>query len=228
AEASLLHLACHGVWDADDLARSGLRLAPLPPEVPRLFGQANGSVNILALLAQLSLPRCALAVLSACESGLAKRSAADEPLSLPLAFLMAGARQVIASLWRVRDDSTLLLMGEFYRRYLEGAPAAASLAGAQRWLRALSPAAAIAALTACRADLATIPPDTLDAALLDKTRDQLDRRLTQVEQMQPDDRPYASADHWAAFVCFGAPQVASNTTNRSETGAGALSGSPSD
>lgn len=203
-EAGWLHLACHGVWNAEDLAGSGLHMAPLPEGMPPLFGQADGLVNLPALLTQLYLPKCELAVLSACESGLAKRSAADEPLSLPLAFLLAGARQVVASLWRVRDDSTLLLMREFYRRYLCGEMPAESLAGAQRWLRTLSPVEAIALLEMNAQEIEALP---LPQPLIKRIQVQLTRLRKQLSAMPPGERPYASPDHWGAFVCFGLPSA---------------------
>ena len=46
---------------------------------------------------------CALVTLSACESGRGSIVAGDEQIGLPRAFLYAGARAVLHSLWRIDD-----------------------------------------------------------------------------------------------------------------------------
>lgn len=43
--------------------------------------------------------------------------------SLAQAFLAAGTRQVVASLWHVSDESTTELMSDFYRRLAQYAAA---------------------------------------------------------------------------------------------------------
>jgi len=69
-----------------------------------------------------------LLVLSACST-----AAGDERAALGLAgvAVKAGARSALASLWAVNDESTALLVGEFYRQLAAGAGKAAALRGAQ-------------------------------------------------------------------------------------------------
>ncbi len=67
---------------------------------------------------RLDLAHCDLAVLSACETALGKGTPGEGLMSLRRAFLAAGARSVISTLWRVDDAATRALMGEFYRRAL--------------------------------------------------------------------------------------------------------------
>jgi CHAT domain-containing protein/tetratricopeptide (TPR) repeat protein len=69
-----------------------------------------------------------LVVLSACSSALGKPVAGEGLTSLVRGFMYAGARRVLASLWKVDDEATAELMAHFY----EGL-----------WRRGLSPSAAL-------------------------------------------------------------------------------------
>jgi CHAT domain-containing protein len=86
----------------------------------------------------------------------------DEPLGLVRAFLLAGARAVLVTLWPVEDISARLLMERLYTE-LAAQPRpdpAAALRAAQRYLRSLSPAELAARLRAWNVE----PPAGLDCA----------------------------------------------------------------
>ena len=61
----------------------------------------------------LPLGGCELAVLSACDSNVGPNRKLESGSSLTRAFLSAGARRVVSSLWSVDDESTAALMREF-------------------------------------------------------------------------------------------------------------------
>jgi CHAT domain-containing protein/tetratricopeptide (TPR) repeat protein len=78
-----------------------------------------------------------LVVLSACQTGLASGAVSDVPagddwVGLVRAFLTAGARQVLATLWPVEDRATAVLMERFYKRYAADGDARHALTMAQR------------------------------------------------------------------------------------------------
>ena len=114
--ADLIHLGAHGVARLDAPQFSYLRLA-------------DGHLTALDCF-DLELD-CSLVTLSACESGRGFVSAGDEQIGLPRAFLYAGARTVLYSLWRIDDRATRILMQHFYAQLRAGQGRAAALRMAQ-------------------------------------------------------------------------------------------------
>ena len=96
----------------------------------------DGRLEVHEIL-QLKL-KAQLVTLSACETALGSGyftdvPAGDEFVGLTRAFLSAGARSVVASLWQVDDRSTMKLMERFYRERASGdGDSASALAKAQR------------------------------------------------------------------------------------------------
>jgi CHAT domain-containing protein/tetratricopeptide (TPR) repeat protein len=97
------------------LVLSGLVLAGanLPVKDPE---KEDGGILTAEAIAGLNLDRMDLAVLSACETGLARLANGEGVFGLQRTFHIAGAKNVIASLWKVDDEATAALMGLFYHK----------------------------------------------------------------------------------------------------------------
>jgi CHAT domain-containing protein/tetratricopeptide (TPR) repeat protein len=72
-----------------------------------------------------------LAVLSACQTGLGEVHSGEGVYGLRRAFVVAGAKTLVMSLWKVPDKQTRELMEHFYRLLLQGEPRAEALRQAQ-------------------------------------------------------------------------------------------------
>lgn len=139
--AELLHLATHGFSNAylestasdPNVRRSlesisanfkpdlvaGLALAGANRNVAKSQNSNNDGILSSLEVQTLSLDRCRLAVLSACDSGIGLSNPGEGIIGLQRSFHIAGADTVIASLWKVDDAATQTLMVEFYRNMLE-------------------------------------------------------------------------------------------------------------
>ncbi|NTV43430.1 MAG: CHAT domain-containing protein [Syntrophobacteraceae bacterium] len=123
------------------LLRSGLVLAGAntwvqgkrpPPEAGDgiLTGEDASGLDLLST---------ELVVLSACETGLGDIRSGEGVFGLRRALLLAGAKTLVMSLWKVPDSQTQMLMEHFYKRVLEGHPRADALREAQLAIKAIFP-----------------------------------------------------------------------------------------
>jgi tetratricopeptide (TPR) repeat protein len=117
------------------LFRSGLAFAGANVGSSGLPNEADDGLLSAAEVTTLNLVGTELVVLSACDTGLGTLHATEGVMGLRRAFQLAGARTVIASLWRVPDQQTCDLMTSFYRRLITGMPRDAALRAAQLELR---------------------------------------------------------------------------------------------
>ncbi|MFD7862732.1 CHAT domain-containing protein [Streptomyces sp. NPDC059783] len=175
AEASHLHLSCHG---SAELGGQGGTLA-----------LADGILD-LDILVRRQLLHCRLVVAGACQSGRYEAiEAPDEFTGLPGGFLQAGAACVITSLWQVNDLATALLMTRLYELLdpvggAHGEPPVPALRAARSWLRRLT-WSGLARYTDAHPHLAALAG-----------------RYARPER-DADACPFASPVHWAAFTAWG-------------------------
>lgn len=112
-----LHIASHGRISMTDPAASFLLLA------------ADLEDDGLLQMDEIFNMELAheLVVLSGCETALGPRVDGEGLLGLSRAFLYAGARELVVSLWPVADIATESLMVEFYEQILLGRPTTEAL-----------------------------------------------------------------------------------------------------
>jgi CHAT domain-containing protein/tetratricopeptide (TPR) repeat protein len=127
------------VTNRNPLILSGIVLAGAGATRPAGPVDASADDGILTAeeVADLDLSGVELVVLSACETGLGKVADGEGVFGLQRAFGLAGARTVVASLWKVDDATTQELMGEFYRNLWRQRPGLGKLEALRRAQRAM-------------------------------------------------------------------------------------------
>jgi hypothetical protein len=137
--ARYVHVATHQIPGETARARDS-RLALTIPALPTPAD--DGFLRLLDLLLHWRdrISGCELVVLSACETrrGIHRRD--EGVFAMPWGFQYAGAPSVIASHWRVDDESSADLMSEFYARLVrEGTDKLEAFTAARKALRETYP-----------------------------------------------------------------------------------------
>ena len=101
----IVHIACHGLFNYEFPLLSSLVLTP---------DKDNDGFLQVHELYNLNLSNTNLVILSACETGLAEIKKNDDLIGLVRGFLYAGVPSTVASLWKVDDYATSLLMSNFH------------------------------------------------------------------------------------------------------------------
>ncbi len=120
-----IHVATHGLINSENPPLS--KLAFSQPEDQNAaedgFLHASETYNLMM--------NADLLVLSSCESGTGKLVKGEGLMALTRGFLYSGARNIIASLWKVYDQHTSMLMVEMYRQIAAGKSYSAALRDAK-------------------------------------------------------------------------------------------------
>ena len=124
---ALVHIAAHGCQETGEIA-----LAPNPERASHIpewedFILTMSDVQAVRL-------RARLVVLSCCHSGQGEVKS-EGVVGIARAFLCAGARSVLVSLWAIDDEATLLFMRSFYQQLADRKRASAALQYAMKSLR---------------------------------------------------------------------------------------------
>ncbi|XP_078380266.1 uncharacterized protein LOC144663227 [Oculina patagonica] len=124
---ALVHIAAHGHMETGEIA--------LAPNTSRAYQIPNEEDFLLTMKDVLSVQlRARLVVLSCCHSGRGEIKA-EGVVGIARAFLGAGARSVLVSLWAIDDEATLEFMKSFYRHLAEGRKASEALNRAMKCMR---------------------------------------------------------------------------------------------
>ena len=120
----VIHLAVHAIANEIRPERAALVLLSDPAHDEDGFLQATEIV-------QLPL-NADLVVLSACDTAVGPLEGQEGISTLSRAFLLAGARTVVSTLWSVEDETTLYLMKTFYSELTRNKRVPDALAAAKR------------------------------------------------------------------------------------------------
>jgi CHAT domain-containing protein len=119
----VLHLAVHGFADTQYPERSALVLGADPKSGDDGLLQVREIIR-LRLNAELT-------TLSACDTGVGKLQGQEGVSNLVEAFLLAGSKSVVASLWSADDTFSSALMDRFYNRLARGEDTSSALRDAK-------------------------------------------------------------------------------------------------
>ncbi|BAY60270.1 TPR repeat-containing protein [Calothrix brevissima NIES-22] len=111
--ARIIHLATHGLLNIVESGVPGA-IALAPDNLPNGEKKDNNGLLTASEILNMKL-KAELVVLSACQTGQGDIKG-DGVIGLSRSLIAAGVPSVVVSLWSVPDESTKLLMTEFYRQ----------------------------------------------------------------------------------------------------------------
>ena len=177
------------------LLRSGLALAAantwlrkgnVPPEAEDGFLTAEDVTGLDMLATDL-------VVLSACDTGLGETLVGEGVFGLRRAFVLAGARTLVMSLWSVPDLATAVLMERFYDNLLRRQPERdVALREAQLYVRGVT--------------IGELRGHWLNEDMIGRLAAgdlSLTFYLRQLAEMRDEHRPFVHPRYWGAFICQG-------------------------
>jgi CHAT domain-containing protein len=195
-----LHFATHAVPSLERAFESSLFFSQSTAGGPREAAPgdravADGRLTAAEILRTWKLD-ADLVVLSACQTAVGVHTQEEGFLGFAQALLLAGARSVVLTLWKVDDAATTFLMTRFYENLLgarqgltQPMQKVEALREAQGWLRGLT-RAEVEALSGRLPALERGP----------------ERPIKRAAPPPGGEHPYASPRFWAAFILIGDPE----------------------
>ena len=128
SSVGLIHIAAHGSERTGEIA--------LSPDFgwTSKFPQEKDFLLKMSDIQAANL-RARLVVLSCCHSGRGRILKGEGVVGIARAFLAAGARSVLISLWAIDDEATMVFMKSFYQHLEEGKTASAAVYQTMKSLR---------------------------------------------------------------------------------------------
>ena len=128
SSVGLIHIAAHGNKRTGEIA--------LSPNIgwTSKFPQEEDFMLKMSDV-QAANVRARLVVLSCCHSGRGRILKGEGVVGIARAFLAAGARSVLISLWAIDDEATMVFMKSFYQHLKEGKTASAAIHQTMKSLR---------------------------------------------------------------------------------------------
>ncbi|MEW6211557.1 MAG: CHAT domain-containing protein, partial [Acidobacteriota bacterium] len=179
------------------LLRSGLILAGFKTWLKggNLPEEAEDGLLTAEDVSGLDLLATELVVLSACETGLGEARMGEGVFGLRRAFVLAGAKTLVMSLWKVPDLATAILMEHFYDNLLNRRLARnESLRESQFYMQ--------------RITVGQIRERWLSDEMIDRLsvgNSGTKRELRELAQQPNSYRPFIDPYYWGAFICQGDP-----------------------
>ena len=128
SSVALIHIAAHGNERTGEIA-----LSPNPGWSSK-FPQRKDYILKMSDVHAANL-RARLVVLSCCHSGRGRVLKGEGVVGIARAFLAAGARSVLVTLWAIDDEATMVFMKRFYQQLKEGKTASAAVQQSMKFLR---------------------------------------------------------------------------------------------
>ena len=120
SSVSLIHIAAHGNKRTGEIA-----LCPNPGWTSN-FPQRKDYILKMSDVQAANL-RARLVVLSCCHSGRGRILKGEGVVGIARAFLAAGARSVLVTLWAIDDEATMVFMKSFYQHLKKGKTTSAAV-----------------------------------------------------------------------------------------------------
>ncbi len=190
-EISAFHAGDAEIMISDEaivFGRAPQLLSGLVLTLPENASHPSDAILTAEDVASLDLRGTEMVVLSACETALGNTIGGEGVLGLQRAFLNAGARSTVTSLWKVNDAATSILMERFYTHMWKGR--------LPKW----------EALRQAQLDLLREPQLLRDRTELLVSRGLMTGKATSINETSPELPPHNNRCHpslWAAFVLYG-------------------------